>query len=170
MPTADIRTILDHIPHRYPFLLVDCMIACEPGKSVRVLKNVTINEPFFQGHFPGRPVMPGPLVVEAVAQACGILCFYSGMLKPNRRSRMFFAGIDNCRFTRDVVPGDVLALECEMRRAVRGIVKFRGRALVDGGLAAEADLIAVIQHLDGDSAQDPPAQAEAPLPPVAAPT
>ena len=141
----DIVEILKHLPHRYPFLLVDRILECTPGKSIRGLKNVTINEPFFQGHFPGFPLMPGVLVIEALAQVSGLLAYLSGDAKSGGGSLIFFAGIDNARFRKQVVPGDQLFLEAEVIRVVRGVGKFRTRALVDNELACEAELIAAIR-------------------------
>ena len=141
----DIVEIFKHLPHRYPFLLVDRILECTPGKSIRGLKNVTINEPFFQGHFPGFPLMPGVLVIEALAQVSGLLAFVSGDAKAGGNSLIYFAGIDNARFKKQVVPGDQLILEAEVVRVIRGIGKFRTRASVDGELACEAELIAAIR-------------------------
>lgn len=142
----DVTQILELLPHRYPFLLVDRVLALEPGKSVRALKNVTINEPFFQGHFPGKPVMPGVLMIEAMAQAAGVLAFKSVPAPTDgRRQIVYLAGIDDARFKRMVVPGDQLVLEADVDRIVRNIGKFRCRALVDGQLAAEAQLMAALQ-------------------------
>jgi len=145
MQTLDIAEILKQLPHRYPFLLVDRILACDPGVSIRGLKNVTFNEPFFQGHFPGFPLMPGVLVIEALAQLSALLAYYSGEAKPCGKSLIYFAGIDGARFKRQVVPGDQLILEAEVIRIIRGIGKFRTRATVDGELACEAELIAAIR-------------------------
>lgn len=138
----DLRAILKLLPHRYPFLLVDRVKALEAGKSITALKNVTINEPFFVGHFQDYPVMPGVLIVEALAQAAGILAVktHDGDVR-QENALYFFVGIDNCRFKRQVIPGDQLILEVEMLRASRGIGKFRAVARVDGEIAAEADLM-----------------------------
>jgi 3-hydroxyacyl-[acyl-carrier-protein] dehydratase len=141
----DIVEIFKQLPHRYPFLLVDRILECTPGKSIRGLKNVTINEPFFQGHFPGFPVMPGVLVIEALAQVSGLLSYVSGVAKSGGGALIFFAGIDGARFRKQVVPGDQLILESEVIRVVRGVGKFRTRATVDGELACEAELIAAIR-------------------------
>ena len=140
----DIAQIMGHLPHRYPFLLVDRVLDYAPGKSIRALKNVTINEPFFQGHFPGFPLMPGVLVIEALAQVSGLLAFLSGDAQ-SAGSLIYFAGIDNARFKRQVVPGDQLILEAEVVRVIRGVGKFRAKASVDGHLACEAELIAAIR-------------------------
>ena len=141
----DIAEILKHLPHRYPFLMVDRILECTPGKSIRGLKNVTANEPFFQGHFPGFPLMPGVLVIEALAQVSGLLAFASGDATTGGDSLIYFAGIDNARFKRQVVPGDQLILEAEVIRVIRGVGKFHARAMVDGELACEAELIAAIR-------------------------
>ncbi|MBE9609400.1 3-hydroxyacyl-ACP dehydratase FabZ [Chitinilyticum litopenaei] len=144
----DIRNIMAHLPHRYPFLLVDRVIDLEPGKSVRAIKNVTMNEPFFQGHFPGYPVMPGVLILEALAQAAGVLTFKSIQPAPSPNTILFYAGIDNARFKRQVVPGDQLVLEAEIVASKRGIWKYTARALVDGEIAAEADLMCAQRDVD----------------------
>ncbi len=138
----DLRAILKLLPHRYPFLLVDRVKALEAGKSITALKNVTINEPFFVGHFQDYPVMPGVLIVEALAQAAGILAVktHDGDVR-QENALYFFVGIDNCRFKRQVIPGDQLILEVEMLRVSRGIGKFRAVARVDGEIATEADLM-----------------------------
>ena len=148
--SMDINTIMQYLPHRYPFLLVDRIVACEPGKMIRGIKNVTINEPFFQGHFPGYPVMPGVMVIEALAQVSAILSYITAGSKPDGKSMIFFAGIDNARFRRQVMPGDQLTLESEVQRIVRGIGKFRTRARVGDEIAAEAELLAAIRDR-GDS-------------------
>ena len=138
----DLRAILNLLPHRYPFLLVDRVKALEAAKSITALKNVTINEPFFVGHFQDYPVMPGVLIVEALAQAAGILAVktHDGDVR-QENALYFFVGIDNCRFKRQVIPGDQVILEVEMLRVSRGIGKFRAVARVDGEIAAEADLM-----------------------------
>ena len=145
MQKIDIGELLKQLPHRYPFLLVDRVLSCDPGVSIRGLKNVTFNEPSFQGHFPGFPLMPGVLVIEALAQLSALLAFYSGDAKPYGKSLIYFAGIDGARFKRQVIPGDQLILESEVVRVIRGIGKFRTRATVDGELACEAELIAAIR-------------------------
>ena len=145
MQPLDICAILKQLPHRYPFLMVDRVLECIPGKSIRGVKNVTINEPFFQGHFPGFPVMPGVMVIEALAQVSGLLAYASGHAKHGGKSLIFFAGIDNARFKRQVLPGDQLILESEVIRVVRGVGKFRVRATVGDGIACEAELLAAIR-------------------------
>lgn len=141
----DIQEILKHLPHRYPMLLVDRVLECEPGKRIRAVKNVSINEPHFTGHFPHFPVMPGVLIIEALAQAAGILSFRTVGRLPDDSSVYYFAGIDGARFKRPVVPGDQLILEAEIVRHVRGIWKYQARALVDGAIAAEAELMATLR-------------------------
>lgn len=141
----NIQEVMEYLPHRYPFLLVDRVLACEPGRFIRALKNVTYGEPFFPGHFPGFPVMPGVLIIEALAQTAAILSHVTRGTKPDAKSLIFFAGIDNARFRRQVLPGDQLVLEAEVVRIVRGIGKFTARALVDGELAAEGELMAAIR-------------------------
>lgn len=143
----DIHEILDHLPHRYPFLLIDRVVEVVPGKSIHAYKNVTINEPFFVGHFPHHPVMPGVLIMEALAQAAGILSFKTEGKKPTEKDVFYFAGIDDARFKRPVMPGDQLHLHVEIERQMRGIWKFKGEARVDGQLAAEARLMCAKRDL-----------------------
>ena len=146
----DITEILRYLPHRYPFLLVDRVLECVPGESITALKNVTYNEPFFPGHFPGRPVMPGVMIIEALAQATGILAFSSANVIPTEETRFYFVGIDKARFRKPVVPGDQLILNATFERHMRGIWKFKARAEVDGAVAAEADLMCAVRHTDTD--------------------
>jgi len=136
-----IQEIMELLPHRYPFLLVDRIVEWEPGKRIVGIKNVTINEPFFQGHFPGHPIMPGVLIVEAVAQAGGILALKA---MGGERRIAYFAGIDNCKFRRPVVPGDQLRLEVTVLAHTGPVWKMHGEALVDGAVAAKADVTATI--------------------------
>jgi 3-hydroxyacyl-[acyl-carrier-protein] dehydratase len=143
----EIREVLEYLPHRYPFLLIDRVLVCEPGKRVVALKNVTINEPFFQGHFPHYPVMPGVLIVEAMAQAAAILTFHSEKAKADERSVYFFVGIDNARFKKPVVPGDSLQLEVSLNRHVRGLWKFDARARVADTLVAESQLMCTVRDI-----------------------
>lgn len=132
-PSAvDIREILRRLPHRYPFLLVDRVIEWHKGKSIIAYKNVTANEEFFQGHFPGNPVMPGVLMLEALAQAAGLLAFLSEDTYPDQVSQFYFAGIDEVRFRRPVLPGDQLMLKVNIERVMRGIWKYNALAEVDG--------------------------------------
>ncbi len=146
----DIAEVLAHLPHRYPFLLVDRIKEVEPGKRIVALKNVTINEPFFQGHFPGRPIMPGVLILEAMAQAAGILVFRTQGTKPEPGSVYYLAGIDKARFKRPVVPGDQLELEVSIERGLRGVWKFRCQASVDGGVVCEAEMLCSVRKAAGD--------------------
>jgi 3-hydroxyacyl-[acyl-carrier-protein] dehydratase len=143
----DIQAILEHLPHRYPFLLVDRVLECEPGKRLVAVKNVSFNEPMFTGHFPERPIFPGVLIMEALAQATGILAFRTTGKKPDGTSLYYFAGIDNCRFKQPVVPGDQLILEVEVVKAKRGIWKFTAEAKVDGKVVASADLMCAEQEI-----------------------
>lgn len=142
----DIHEVLEYLPHRYPFLLIDRVLDFEPGKSLVAIKNVSVNEPFFPGHFPHRPVFPGVLIMEALAQATGILAFKSTQSKPSHKSLYYFAGIDNARFKRPVEPGDQLRLEVEVIKAKRGIWKFKAEAKVDGKVVASADLMCAEQE------------------------
>lgn len=143
----DIHEILEYLPHRYPFLLIDRVVAIEPGKSIHAYKNVTINEPFFVGHFPHHPVMPGVLIMEALAQAAGILSFKTEDKKPTQNDVFYFAGIDEARFKRPIMPGDQLHLHVEIERRMRGVWKFKGEARVDEQLAAEARLMCAKRDL-----------------------
>jgi 3-hydroxyacyl-[acyl-carrier-protein] dehydratase len=146
--SAEISEILKHIPHRYPFLLVDRMEACEPNKWVRVIKNVSHNDWFFAGVPASRRVMPQMLVLEALAQTAGVLCHYSGMMSRIGKSIIFFAGVEKCRFGRDVVPGDRITFECTLKRSLRGVAKITGSATVDGELVVASDLTSVIRDMD----------------------
>jgi 3-hydroxyacyl-[acyl-carrier-protein] dehydratase len=139
----EIKEIMTILPHAYPFLLVDRVLEVETGKRIVGIKNVTYNEPFFPGHFPGRPIMPGVLIVEAMAQTAGLLVFHS-VQEEDRKKPIFFLGIDNVRFRKPVIPGDQLRLEVEMTRHRQSIWGFKGKALVDGKLVAEGDLLAMI--------------------------
>ena len=147
MMTLDQHGIRRLLPHRYPMLLVDRVEACEPGKYIRGIKNVTANEPFFQGHFPDYPVMPGVLVVEAMAQLCGLLTFLSKLARTDGTQLVFFAGIDEARFKRQVVPGDVLEISSTLERAVRSIGRFRCTTTVQGQLVCEAVLLAAVRDV-----------------------
>ena len=145
----DIHHILKKLPHRYPFLLVDRVLEIEEGVRIRALKNVTINEPFFGGHFPGRPVMPGVLMIEALAQAAALLAFKSMADGLGEDSVYYFVGIDGARFKRPVEPGDQLVLEVELLRVKSRIFKFKARATVDGALAVEAELMCTMRNAPG---------------------
>lgn len=133
------------LPHRYPFLLIDRVLDIVPGKSLTAIKNVTINEPQFLGHFPERSIMPGVLVVEAMAQAAGILAFKTDNIVPDENSTYFLVGIDKTRFKRPVIPGDQLLLEIELLRSKRGIWVFGGKASVDGQLAVSTELMCTVK-------------------------
>ncbi len=139
--TMDAQRVLLMLPHRYPFLLVDRVIALVRGKYIHGVKNVSITEPFFQGHFPTRPVMPGVLIVEALAQACGILSLESARAVPQPDSRFYFVGIDNGRFRKPVLPGDQIILKANLLRSLKGIWKFDTRAEVGGGEVASAQIM-----------------------------
>ncbi|MEI2418316.1 3-hydroxyacyl-ACP dehydratase FabZ [Orrella sp. JC864] len=146
----DIKGILERLPHRYPMLLIDRVIELEFGKSIVAIKNVSINEPFFTGHFPHHPVMPGVLIVEALAQAAALFSFSdpNGLEEGKNQSVYYLVGIDGARFRRPVVPGDQLRLEVAAERLSRSICKYTGRALVDGQVAAEANLMCAIRSLE----------------------
>ena len=145
--TIDIGRILGYLPHRFPFLLVDRVLTVQPGKSLTALKNVSINEPFFQGHFPQRPILPGVLIIEAMAQATGILAFITDQRRADDGIMYYLAGIDNARFKRPVVPGDQLHIEVTMQRSRRGIAVFHGQAKVAEKMVASADLTCAQQSV-----------------------
>lgn len=144
----DIHQILERLPHRYPILLLDRVLELEKHKYIRALKNVTINEHFFAGHFPRRPVMPGVLMLEALAQAAAVLSFESSGQLPDDRTVYYFAGIDGARFKRVVEPGDQLLLNVDLDRVRSGIWKYKARALVGEELAAEAELLCTMRRVD----------------------
>jgi 3-hydroxyacyl-[acyl-carrier-protein] dehydratase len=137
----DIEAIMRQLPHRYPFLLVDRVLECVSGQYLHALKNVTFNEPFFPGHFPHRPVMPGVMIIEALAQAAGILAFKTAKVVPDKETRFYFVAIDNARFRKPVEPGDQLMLKVTLKRAFKGIWKFHGSAEVDGVEVASAEMM-----------------------------
>ena len=143
----DIHEILKQLPHRYPFLLVDRVLELEKGKRIKAIKNVTINEPFFVGHFPHRPVMPGVLMLEAMAQAAALLAFDALGTIPSEKTIYYFAGIDGARFKRPVEPGDQLVMDVSLERMKSGIFKFKGIARVDDHLACEAELMCTMRTL-----------------------
>ena len=145
--SMDIHQILKQLPHRYPILLVDRVLEIEKGKSIKALKNVTINEPFFTGHFPHHPVMPGVLILEALAQAAALLAFDTLGAAPDDKTVYYFAGIDGARFKRPVEPGDQLTLEVELDRMKAGIFKFKARAKVGDVVATEADLMCTMRSI-----------------------
>jgi 3-hydroxyacyl-[acyl-carrier-protein] dehydratase len=148
----DIHQVLEFLPHRYPFLLVDRVLFCEPGKKLTAIKNVTINEPFFGGHFPHHPVMPGVLIIEALAQAAAILSFKTINIRGDNQSVYYFVGIDKARFKRPVTAGDTLRLDVTLQRYVRGIWKFWTEARVEDKIVAEAELMCTVRTLR-DSAE-----------------
>ena len=141
--TYDIQAIMDFLPHRYPFILVDRILDLVPGEKITALKNVTINEPFFQGHFPTYPIMPGVLIVEAMAQATGVLALES-MPAEKRGAPVFFMGLDKVKFRKPVVPGDQLVLEVQIMKFRSKVVKASGKAFVEDNIVAEAELMAAI--------------------------
>ena len=144
----DIQALLKQLPHRYPFLLVDRVQELERNTRIKAIKNVTFNEPFFTGHFPGRPVMPGVLILEALAQAAGLLAFDAMGQVPDENNIYYFVGIDSARFKRPVVPGDQLVLEITIDRVRGGIWKFNAVASVEGEVAAEAQLMCTMRHVE----------------------
>jgi 3-hydroxyacyl-[acyl-carrier-protein] dehydratase len=146
-PVLDIHKILKKLPHRYPILLVDRVLEIEKHQRIKALKNVTINEPFFMGHFPHRPVMPGVLMLEALAQAAALLAFDALDTSPNDQMVYYFAGIDGARFKRPVEPGDQLVLNVEMLRMKAGIFKFKASATVGDELACEAELTCAMRAI-----------------------
>ncbi|HEV7912984.1 MAG TPA: 3-hydroxyacyl-ACP dehydratase FabZ [Albitalea sp.] len=143
----DIHEILKKLPHRYPILLVDRVLELDKGKRIKALKNVTINEPFFEGHFPHRPVMPGVLMLEALAQAAALLSFETLGKAPDDKTVYYFAGIDGARFKRPVEPGDQLILDVVLDRAKSGVFKYTARALVGAELAVEAQLMCTMRTI-----------------------
>ena len=145
--SMDIHEILDHLPHRYPFILVDRVISMELGKEITAIKNVTINEPYFPGHFSYHPVMPGVLIVEALAQAAALLSFKTMDTKPTEDSVYYFAGIDNARFKKPVNPGDQIILHVEIDRVLKGIWKYSGKATVDNEIVAEANMMCILKEI-----------------------
>ena len=137
----DIMGVMRLLPHRYPFLLVDRVLEITKGESIRALKNVTVNEPFFPGHFPHRPVMPGVIIIEALAQAAGILAFVTADVVPDESTRFYFVGIDKARFRKPVEPGDQLILTAKLERQVRGIWKFSTVAYVGDNEVTSAEMM-----------------------------
>jgi len=148
LSTMDIQAIMNHLPHRYPFLLIDRVLECKPGESLLGLKNVSFNEPYFTGHFPVKPIMPGVLILEALAQATGILAFRTTESQPKDGYLYYFVGIDNARFKQPVVPGDQLMLSVSLTRNVRNIWKFNAEALVDGNVVASAEIMCASKEVD----------------------
>tara|TARA_B110000967_G_C18630795_1_gene433538 strand:+ start:204 stop:662 length:459 start_codon:yes stop_codon:yes gene_type:complete len=145
--SMDIHEILDHLPHRYPFVLIDKVTSLDLGKEITAIKNVTINEPFFPGHFPYHPVMPGVLIIEAMAQAAAILSFRTMDTKPSEESVYYFAGIDNARFKKPVGPGDQIILHVKIDRILKGIWKYSGTAMVEDEIVAEAGMMCILKEI-----------------------
>jgi len=145
MVDMDITAVLAHLPQRFPFLMIDRVTEFEAGKRIVALKNVTINEPYFSGHFPYRPIMPGVLILEAMAQAAGVLAFRTEGVLPTEHSLYYYAGIDNARFKKPVVPGDQLEIEVVVRAVKRNIWKFMCVARVDSFLVAEAEILCTLR-------------------------
>ena len=143
----DIHEIMQYLPHRYPFLLIDRVLSIEPDKQIVALKNVTINEPFFPGHYPHHPVMPGVLMIEAMAQASALLSFKSMGGMQDKNSVYYFAGIDGARFKRPVGPGDQMIIKANLIRSMRGVFKFGATIEVDGQLVAEAELMCTVKSV-----------------------
>jgi 3-hydroxyacyl-[acyl-carrier-protein] dehydratase len=145
MADMDIHQVLEYLPQRFPILMIDRVLECEPGKRIKALKNVSANEPYFPGHFPRRPVMPGVLILEAMAQAAAILAFRTLGVRPDEKAVYYYAGIDNARFKRVVEPGDQLVIEVAILGTKRGIWKFSCTAHVGDQLAAEADILCTVR-------------------------
>jgi 3-hydroxyacyl-[acyl-carrier-protein] dehydratase len=139
--SLDLQQIMVYLPQRYPFLLIDRVLEHTPGGEIVAIKNVTFNEPFFQGHFPARPIMPGVLIIEAMAQAAGVLAFRTAGVEPTENSTFYFVGIDNARFRAPVVPGDQLVLKARVERRIRTIWRFQTEASVDGKVVASATMM-----------------------------
>ena len=148
MAEMDVNAVLAHLPQRYPFIMVDRVKECEPGKRIVAVKNVSANEPFFPGHFPHRPIMPGVLILEAMAQAAGVLIFRTNNTMPDDRTVYYYVGIDNARFKRPVVPGDQLEIEARLERQLRSIAKFNCVARVNGDVVAEATILCSKQIIE----------------------
>lgn len=148
MTTMDINKVLRLLPHRYPFLLIDRVLECEKNKRLLAIKNITYNEPFFNGHFPIKPVMPGVLIIEAMAQATGLLAMESNPESVSETSVYLFAGIDKARFKRQVEPGDQVLIEVMQKKIKRGVGLFSGTAKVDGEIAATADIMCAARDIE----------------------
>ena len=148
MAEMDVNEVLAHLPQRYPILLIDRVKLCEPGKRIIALKNVSVNEPYFPGHFPHRPIMPGVMILEAMAQAAGVLVFRTRNMKPDENTVYYYVGIDNARFKKPVVPGDQLEIEVRLERDLRGISKFGCEARVEGKVVAEATILCSMRAID----------------------
>lgn len=148
MNSMDIHEILEHLPHRYPFVLVDRVLSMELGKEIVAVKNVSVNEPYFPGHFPYHPVMPGVLIVEAMAQAAALLSFKTMGTKPTNDSVYYFAGIDSARFKKPVSPGDQIILNVKIDRILKGIWKYTGVAKVGDEVVAEANMMCILKAIE----------------------
>lgn len=146
--SLDITQIKEYLPHRYPFLLVDRVLDWESGKRITAIKNVTVNEEFFNGHFPNKPVMPGVMMIEALAQTAAILSFLTMDVKPDEKTVVFFLGIDGARFKRPVGPGDQLKMDVEVIKVARGIWKYAAKGTVDGQLVVEGELMCTMRTTD----------------------
>lgn len=146
--SMDIHEILEHLPHRYPFVLIDRVVSMELGKEITAIKNVSVNEPYFPGHFPYHPVMPGVLIVEAMAQAAAILSFKTTNSKPSDDSVYYFAGIDSARFKKPVSPGDQIVLNVKIDRILKGIWKYSGVARVNDMVVAEAQMMCILKAIE----------------------
>ena len=151
MAEMNIHDVLEYLPHRFPFLLIDRVLECEPGVRLTAVKNVTVNEPFFQGHFPHYPVFPGVLILEAMAQATGLLAFRTQGIQPDDNTLYLFVGVDKARFKRQVEPGDSLEITVEFQRETRGMWKFSAEARVEGKVACVADLMGAVRERDARS-------------------
>lgn len=149
MAEMNIYEVLEYLPQRYPVLMIDRVLECEPGKRILALKNVSANEPYFQGHFPGKPVMPGVLILEVMAQAAAVLGFRTLGTHPDENTTYYYAGIDNARFKRPVEPGDQLMVEIVIQGSKRGVWKFGCTVKVDGVLVSEADILCAYRSLPG---------------------
>jgi len=148
MAEMDVNEVLAHLPQRYPLLMIDRVKECEPGKRIVALKNVSVNEPYFPGHFPHRPIMPGVLILEAMAQAAGVLVFRSAGTRPDEKTVYYYVGIDNARFKKPVVPGDQLEIEVHLERHLRGISRFRCEARVEGKVVAAATILCSMSAIE----------------------
>jgi 3-hydroxyacyl-[acyl-carrier-protein] dehydratase len=148
MAEMDVNEVLAHLPQRYPVIMVDRVKECEPGKRIVALKNVSANEPYFPGHFPHRPIMPGVLILEAMAQTAGVLVFRTRGTMPDDKTVYYYVGIDNARFKKPVVPGDQLEIEVHFERELRGISRFGCVARVDGAVVAEATILCSMQAIE----------------------
>jgi 3-hydroxyacyl-[acyl-carrier-protein] dehydratase len=149
MAEMDVYEVLKYLPQRFPMLMIDRVKAIEPGKRIVAVKNVSVNEPYFQGHFPHRPIMPGVLILEAMAQAAGILVFRTLGAQPDDKSVYYYVGIDDARFKKPVIPGDQLEVDVVLERQLRGISKFACTARVAGGVVAEATILCSVRSIDG---------------------